>query len=145
MFRSDDKWESLYETRKFHAMSNRTLLGALYYFGAMRVADVATALRLQLAVLRSVEITFNRMGDPYKDLYSLVVPGFVTKFWMKRVEAQPFHFGQIRFLRQQLDAISKNETPTGIDMKSVVRAIAGSLGAKLAREDREWLQVSGGS
>jgi hypothetical protein len=142
MFRSDQGWEALYETGKLHAMSNRTLLGALYYFAAMRVADAATALRLQLAVLRSVEITFSRMPVPYKDVYPLVVPAFVIKFWRTMFEAQPFRFGQIRFLRQQLDAVSKGETSTTIEMKSVIREIAGSLGANLGKEDRDWLLES---
>jgi hypothetical protein len=140
MFRSDHTWKSLYEIGKLHAMSKRSLLGALYYFSSMRVSDhPVTALRLQLAVLPSVEGTFGGMPVPYKDIYSMVVPGFVTKFWLKLLEIQPFYFGQIRFLRGKLDSLSKIEPPSSHDMKSVVRAVAGSLGAELANEDRNWL------
>jgi hypothetical protein len=143
MFGPDLSWAALYEKGRLHASSSLSFpRGFLYYCASMRIADAPSALRLQLAVLRSLEITFRRMASPCADIYRLVVPAFVVEFWNKTVDAQPFHFGQIRLLRQQLTALSKNEAPTSAELKSVIQAVAQSLGTNLAKEDREWLLAS---
>jgi hypothetical protein len=138
-FAAKKEWRELYDSGVSLADSGQFLLGTLNYLHAANLAEPAKAFELHIAVLGALEQHIGQHGSPSRDLYSLLVPALVIEGWKLKIEAAPFHFGLLPYLRRQLAAIISSRPVTVSLMKSLLRSVSISLNAQLKPEGRLWL------